>query len=313
MKPRLLDLFCGAGGCAKGYQRAGFEVWGVDIHPQPRYCGDYFLQADALDVLRFLCEGADDGESLKFVERRHDQVGERVGSALVAVGGFHVQMNEDLAGHDDTPSFGVDFDSPPAGSVVKGFDAIHASPPCQGYSVANNVHKIAHPLLIADVRRLLVASGKPWVIENVQGAWREMPGAVTVCGLSLGLNVKRHRLFESSHALMVPPCGDHRGDWLLVFGHSVMERGHVVRQTPAGHNTTHRKHTTTARGREAMGIDWMNRDELSEAIPPAYTELVGAQLLGHLHYSARAQAGAPEEVALAPSPVSGPPEREAEA
>jgi DNA (cytosine-5)-methyltransferase 1 len=109
----------------------------------------------------------------------------------------------------------------------------------------------------------------------------------TLCGLSLGLNVKRHRLFETNFPLMVPPChSKHDGDWLLVFGHSVMERGHVVRQTPAGHNTTHRRHTTTARGREAMGIDWMTQRELAQAIPPAYTELIGAQLMQHLQAQA---------------------------
>lgn len=51
MKPILLDMFCGAGGATKGYQMAGFEVWGVDNKPQPRYCGDRFFQDDALDFL----------------------------------------------------------------------------------------------------------------------------------------------------------------------------------------------------------------------------------------------------------------------
>jgi DNA (cytosine-5)-methyltransferase 1 len=226
VKPRLLDLFCGAGGAAMGYHRAGFEVVGVDIEPQPHYPFE-FVQLDVLLTAEFL--------------------------------GMPPRYNGET------------------------FDAIHASPPCQGYSVANNVHQKVHPLLISDVRKFLRATGLPYVIENVEGARKHMADPYTICGLSLGLNVKRHRLFETNFSLMVPPChSKHAGDWLLVFGHSVMERGHVVRQTPAGHNTTHRKHTTTARGREAMGIDWMNRDELSEAIPPAYTELIGHQLLAHL-------------------------------
>jgi DNA (cytosine-5)-methyltransferase 1 len=165
------------------------------------------------------------------------------------------------------------------------FDAIHASPPCQAYTVANNVHKKEHPDLLPATRELLRSIGLPWVIENVPGA--PMESFALVCGLALGLNVKRHRWFESSELLMSTHCPrNHPGDWLLVFGHSVMERGHVVRQTPAGHNTTHRRHTTTERGRVAMGIDWMNRDELSEAIPPAYTEFIGAQLLQHVKAAA---------------------------
>lgn len=229
-RPRLLDLFCGAGGATRGYQDAGFHVVGVDNRRQPNYCGDGFLEMDALEAASQILD------------------------------------------------------------AVEVFDAVHASPPCQGYSVANNVHKNVHPLLIAEVRDLLVATGLPYVIENVEGARRDMVEPYTLCGLSLGLNVKRHRLFETNFPLMVPPChSKHDGDWLLVFGHSVMERGHVVRKTPAGHNTTHRRHTTTARGREAMGIDWMNRDELSEAIPPRYTELIGHQLLAHI--SSKALAG----------------------
>jgi DNA (cytosine-5)-methyltransferase 1 len=217
IRPRLLDLFCGAGGAGMGYHRAGFDVTGVDINPQPHY-PFAFIQADALEYL---------------AEHGHE------------------------------------------------FDAIHASPPCQRYSVANNIHGHDHPDLLPATRDALIVAGRPWVIENVPGA--PMPGAVVVCGLTLGCNVKRHRLFESDRMLFGTGCPKgHPGDWLLVFGHAVLERGHTIGVAKGGGPVIRRKHTTTARGREAMGIDWMNRDELSEAIPPAYTEHIGRQLLSHL-------------------------------
>ena len=219
-RPRLLDLFCGAGGCSVGYHRAGFDVTGVDIEPQKHYPFE-FIQADAM-------------------------------------------------------TFPLD-----------GFDAIHASPPCQLYSVANNIHgRTDHPDLVAPTRDRLIAAGLPYVIENVPGA--PLRGAFTLCGLSFGLGVKRHRLFESSVFMMVPPCGDHRGDWLLVFGHTVLTRGHVVGKAKGGGNTIRREHVGTDRGREAMGIDWMTRDELSQAIPPAYCEFIGARLLEHIASEAAA-------------------------
>lgn len=231
-RPRLLDLFCGAGGAAVGYHRAGFDIVGVDIKPQPNYPFE-FRQADAL---------------------------------------AYVDWN------------------------ASGFDAVHASPPCQAYTVANNVWQREHPDLLPATRDLLEASGLPWVIENVPGApmhigpptlFEPHRNGVVVCGLALGLNVKRHRLFESNCPLVGTVCPHgHPGDWLLVFGHTVLQRGHVIRKTPAGHNTTRRRHTTVERGRAAMGIDWMNRDELSQAIPPAYTEHIGTQLLEHIRAAA---------------------------
>ena len=219
-RPRLLDLFSGAGGAAVGYHRAGFDVVGVDHVAQPHYPFEFHL-ADAFEW--------------------------------------------------------DDFD---------GFDAIHASPPCQAYSVANNIHgRTDHPDLIAATRELLQASGLPYVIENVPRA--PLIDPVTVCGLSLGLNVKRHRLFETNFPVMVPPChSNHAGDWLLVFGHTVLERGKRIGTTPNGGGIIRRKHVGTDRGRAAMGIGWMTRDELSEAIPPAYTELVGAQLIDQIRRAA---------------------------
>lgn len=204
-----------------GYYRAGFDVVGVDIRPQPRYPFE-FVQADAMTY------------------------------------------------------------------PLDGFDAIHASPPCQRYSVANNIHKRAdHPDLLPAVRDRIRCAGVPWVMENVPGA--PMRDYITLCGLTLGCNVKRHRLFEFAGFWMwgPPPCPvGHPGDWLLVFGHTVLNRGQVAGKAKGGGNVIKRQHVGTDRGREAMGIDWMTRDELSEAIPPAYTEFIGRALMAHLQEAA---------------------------
>jgi len=226
---RLLDLFCGAGGAAMGYHRAGFEVVGVDINPQPRYPFE-FHQADAMSILR---------------------------------------------GMEGWPSFNGEMWRPGY------FDAVHASPPCQAYSAANNIHqRTDHPDLIDATRDLLLATGLPYVIENVPGAPLRNP--YLLCGLAFGLNVKRHRLFETPIAMLTPPCPPHTGDWLLVFGHTVLERCKQSGRTANNGPILRRKHVGTDRGREAMGIEWMNRDELSQAIPPAYTEFIGEQLMAAL-------------------------------
>jgi DNA (cytosine-5)-methyltransferase 1 len=153
------------------------------------------------------------------------------------------------------------------------FDAIHASPPCQLYSIANNIHgKTDHPNLLAETRGLLESSGVPWVLENVPGA--PMRADVVCCGLTFGLGVKRHRWFESSVALWgAAPCPPgHPGDWVSVFGHCI--------QRTYGHGKqTRRVRYSIESGRKAMGISWMDRDELSQAIPPAYTEYIGRQLM----------------------------------
>jgi DNA (cytosine-5)-methyltransferase 1 len=217
IRPLLLDLFCGAGGAAMGYHRAGFDVVGVDKEPQPHYPFE-FHQADALTF------------------------------------------------------------------PLAGFDAIHASPPCQLYSVANNIHKRDdHPDLVPPTRERLTTVTVPWVMENVPGA--PMRNYLVLCGLTLGCNVKRHRLFEyDGFPMWAPdPCPvSHPGDWLLVFGHTVLSRGKVAGKAKGGGNVIRRQHVGTDLGREAMGIDWMNRDELSQAIPPAYTEYIGTQLLQYL-------------------------------
>lgn len=213
-RPKLLDLFCGVGGCAVGYHRAGFEVVGVDHRPQPRYPFP-IVQADALEYL------ADHGRE---------------------------------------------------------FDAIHTSPPCQRYSIGSKrwQHRGGHhPDLVARTRELLTATGKPWVIENVVGA--PLQNAVMLCGTMFGLRVFRHRIFEASFMLLAPSHPRHNGSTGAHRGYSTARSGRNGYVCVAGHNFQH------AAAAAAMGISWTKtRRELSQAIPPAYTEFVGRQLLAAL-------------------------------
>ena len=215
---RLLDLYCGAGGAAVGYHRAGYEIVGVDIEPQPSY-PFAFVQADALDFL--------------------------------AGGGF---------------------DS---------FDAIHASPPCQAFSVLRRSNGREYPDLIEPTRELLRQSGKPWVIENVPAA--PLDYAVELCGSMFGLGaisgdgvrherkwrqLRRHRRFELSWPMLQPPCS-HAGEALGVYGGGPMQRPDSTRGGYQG---------TADEKRRAMQTEWMTAPETNLAIPPAYTELIGTAL-----------------------------------
>jgi DNA (cytosine-5)-methyltransferase 1 len=221
VKPRLLDLFCGAGGCSVGYHRAGFDVVGVDINPQPRYPFE-FHQADAL-------------------------------------------------------TFPLD-----------GFDAVHASPPCQAHTAMGvmwNARK--HPDLVAATRARLIDAGVPYVIENVVGAPLDNP--VQVCGAALNLGtdshaLARHRLFECSFPVMVPPCAHGSMPTIGVYGDHARDR----RRVPGAPNPERGMQFGADLGlqlaREAMGIDWMSWREISQAIPPAYTEHIGGYLRAALAY-----------------------------
>lgn len=149
---------------------------------------------------------------------------------------------------------------------LRGADAIHASPPCQRYSNAQKIRSNDHPDLVAPVRALLIASGLPYVIENVLGA--PLIDPITLCGESFGLGVYRHRLFESNVPIVGKPCRHDRP--ITKMGRKVRpgEMMHVVGNFSGAED-----------GRKAMGIPWMTRDELREAIPPAFTEYIGTQLL----------------------------------
>lgn len=225
IRPRLLDLFCGAGGCAAGYVRAGFEVHGVDIEPQPRYLlsgATSFTRADALEYVR-----------------QHGRE----------------------------------------------FDVIHASPPCQAYSITRHLPTVAsgaHPDLLAPTRRLLQQIGRLWIIENVYGAPFRPPVAM-LCGLMFGLSLFRHRWFESDILLLAPAHERHgkrrvgRNGFVTLAGHGSARSGGRITVPP--------DHRTVAAWRLASGIDWMTRDELAQAIPPAYTEYLGPQLRAALEHT----------------------------
>lgn len=238
---RLLDLFCGGGGCSVGYASAGFDVVGVDLHPQPNYPFE-FVQADALDFM-------------------HGMIGS-------------------------------------GGLERLGFDAIHASPPCQAFTTARVIHGVGdHADLLTPTRALLEQTGLTWVIENVPGA--PMRKDLVLCGSMFGLGsgkqgLQRHRWFEFSDSLIAPalvsPC-NHRRQTVSVFGHG-------------GHN-----YNGIETWREAMGIDWMTRDELAQAIPPDFTTFIGAALMAHLRTRTEAAAAAEpvndqEFTCSAPSPQS---------
>lgn len=156
----------------------------------------------------------------------------------------------------------------------KKYDAIHASPPCQAYSMASKTMRNrgkVYPDLLAQTRRALEESGRPWVIENVPGA--PMRPDFKLCGCQFGLELRRERWFETSwNGIALLPTCHHPYSVVSVVGHGTPT---WVREK-LGFNPTIRHY------RAAMGINWMSRDELSQAIPPAYTEWIGKQLLNQL-------------------------------
>ena len=252
-----------------GYHRAGFEVVGVDIEAQPHYPFE-FHQSDAMSILR---------------------------------------------GMTECPSFNGELWRPGYWS------AIHASPPCQAYTSARSLPNTRkdHPDLVASVRELLRRTGVSWVMENVPGS--PLAAHIILCGSMFGLHageweLRRHRLFETSGLFcLTPPC-QHGGAVLGVYGEHGRDRRRAMLiagnfqaretrrvMTIAGDHLGSRRrrvlgiyangNATRARGtganieqaRTLMGIDWMTGKELSQAIPPAYTEHIGAQLIEALAVS----------------------------
>lgn len=154
---------------------------------------------------------------------------------------------------------------------LNSFDVLTASPPCQTHSRTQHLRDAQGRStikldMIPQVREAFIKSGKPYVIENVEGAPLRNP--LTLCGSSFGLGVRRHRLFESNIPLTGLPC-DHKSQ-----GRPIGVYGSLKDNIPNGGRTA----TTVEEARQAMGIDWMIWNELKEAIPPAYTKFIGEQI-----------------------------------
>lgn len=153
------------------------------------------------------------------------------------------------------------------------YDLIHASPPCQRYSeMTPPAYRSNHPDLIAVTRDALMAIGRPFVIENVEGAARLLINPVKLCGSMFGLGVWRHRYFEiwPEIFIMTPPC-NHAERPVLITG--------TTRRAPQNGG---RFEYSAAECRDASGLSWMTRTEMDEAIPPAYTEFIGRHILAAL-------------------------------
>jgi DNA (cytosine-5)-methyltransferase 1 len=223
-KPRLLDLFCCAGGAAVGYERAGFDVYGVDLSPQPNYPFK-FVQGDAIQVL------------------------EKWGWW---------------------------------------FDAVHASPPCQRYSAGTRaVDRERHPDLVAPTRNALVELGKPWVIENVVGAPLRDP--VMLCGRQFDLtatdtdgvelHLDRHRMFETPWNLKAPKtCLPHDRSLQVAgsYGGARRDKDEARFVRKGGYVPSF------SIQQQLLGIEWMKEKEMYQALPPAYTEYIGKQLIQYV-------------------------------
>ena len=163
------------------------------------------------------------------------------------------------------------------------FDAIHASPPCQAYIQRNKNLVTKWPKLIEPVRERLVATGIPYVIENVPGS--PLEPTFTLCGTMFDLLVFRHRIFETDwpESTWPPPCNHWgtvaAGDFAAVYAFG--GKGHRGRDAD-GNKIRGVKSAPGPEWSVAMGIDWMTKREMAEAIPPAYTEFIGKQLMAHV-------------------------------
>lgn len=219
MSFRVLDLFCKAGGSARGIRSAfpDAEIIGIDIEQQPRYpfC---FVQMDAL----------------------------------------HFE-----------PTRGY-------------FDFVWASPPCQfgtgmqHLGKARNGSYPVHPNLIDPIRKKILSWDLPYVIENVYQARKFLKNPIMLCGTQFDLKVYRHRVFESNVLLLAPQHKPHH-DQTPSAGNGLSPKGFISVCGTGGVRGMNAKQIVSCWS-DAMNIHWMNRAELAEAIPPAYSEYIARQI-----------------------------------
>ena len=158
-----------------------------------------------------------------------------------------------------------------------GFDAIHASPPCQSYSAAFKHMAKPQPMLVDAMRERLMAQHRPWIIENVEGApiprQSDLMGAhgVMLCGTSFGLRVYRHRLFEAPFPVHGPPCSH---TLPAMNPHNQAGRDRIYEEFG--------RSDPEVIWRREMGVEWMTKHGGRESIPPVFTEYLGRQLLAHV-------------------------------
>jgi DNA (cytosine-5)-methyltransferase 1 len=204
-KLKLLDLYCGGGGASYGYEQAGFDVTGIDIHEQKRYRGR-FIKSDAIEYLK---------------------------------------------------------------AHWREYDAVHASPPCQAYSMASMQFRVAgkeYVDLIAPTRKALIETGLPYIIENVPGS--PLINPIELCGAMFGLRTYRHRLFESNFEIQVPEHPKH-----------IAKNAKMGRRAKPEEFIQYVGHFPDVKIVQSVtGLTWLSGVELSQSIPPQYTKFIGCQL-----------------------------------